>query len=69
MTDTQYLDELIRNKGLKMNYLADKLGISRVAFNAKRNNNSIFTAREIKILCEELNITSLKEKERIFFSE
>lgn len=69
MTDTQYLEELIKKSGKKKEYLAEKIGCSRQYFRMKCNNEAPFTVVEVNILCEELNITKLSEKEKIFFKE
>lgn len=68
VTNTKELNRLIHESGLTKSYIADKLGISLYSFQLKRENKSQFTAEQIKILCELLNIKSLKEKERIFFA-
>ena len=68
VTDTKELNRLIHESGLTKSYIADKLRISLYSFQLKRENKSQFTAEQIKILCELLNIRSLKEKERIFFA-
>ena len=67
MANTQYLDELILKSGKKKTYLAEKIGCSRQYFYKKCNNEAPFTVNEANILCEELNITKLSEKEKIFF--
>jgi hypothetical protein len=69
LTDTQYLEKLIVESGKKKSYLAEKIGCSRQYFRMKRNNEAPFTVVEVNILCEELNITKLSEKEKIFFKE
>lgn len=68
VTDTKELNRLIHESGFTKSYIADKLRISLYSFQLKRENKSQFTAEQIKILCELLNIRSLKEKERIFFA-
>lgn len=68
MTDTKELDRVIQESGLTKSYIAGKLGISLYSFQMKRENKRQFTAEQIKILCEVLNIKSLREKERIFFA-
>ena len=68
MLDTILLEERIEMSGLKKSYLAEKCGLSRVAFWNKVRGRGYFNAREIKILCKELGITKLTEKERIFFA-
>ena len=67
MADTQYLEKLIKDSGKKKSYLADKIGCSRQYFRMKCNNEAEFTVSEANILCEELNVTKLSEKEKIFF--
>lgn len=69
MTDTQELLAIIEKSGLKKGFIASKLGITTYGFQRKVENKSQFKAEEIKILCEVLNITSLKEREKIFFAE
>lgn len=69
MTDTQYLEKLIVESGKKKSYLAEKIGCSRQYFRMKCNNEAPFTVVEVNILCKELNITKLSEKEKIFFKE
>lgn len=69
MTNTDLLKEAIEKSGLKLGYLADKCGITRQALSNKITNRNIFTAEEIAVLCQELKINSLTEKERIFFAK
>ena len=69
MTDVVLLEEKIEESGLKNKAIAQKLGIARTTWYYKRTNVTPLTAEEIKTLCEILHITSLREKERIFFSK
>ena len=69
MVDTQYLEMLITESGKKKSYLAKKLDISRQYFRMKCNNEADFTTLEVEILCNELNITKLSDKEKIFFKK
>lgn len=69
MTNTVELELLIKKSGLKKGYIAKVLGLSRQALSNKINNKSLFTATEISLLCDLLKITSLKEKDRIFFAQ
>lgn len=68
MTNTKELERIIKESGLKKSYIAKIIGLSRQGFSNKINNKSPFTSTEISGLCEVLKITSLKEKERIFFA-
>lgn len=69
MTDTKELNRIISESGFTKSFIANKLGITLYSFQLKRENKRQFTAEQIKILCDLLNIKSLKEKERIFFAE
>lgn len=69
MVDTLYLEKIISDSGKKKSYLADKIGCSRQYFRMKCRNEAPFTLNEANILCEELEITKLTEKEKIFFSK
>lgn len=66
MVDTQYLEKLILESGIKKTYLAEKLGISIQTLRLKILGKAIFTICEANIICEELGITKLSEKEKIF---
>lgn len=68
MSDTKLLREKINNSGIKLVFIADKLGLSPQGLRNKLSNKSEFTASEIVSLCEILNIKSLKERESIFFA-
>lgn len=69
MTNTKLLADKIRESGLKKGYLAEKCGLSRAGFRNCELNKADFTASHISILCKELGITSLQEKETIFFAK
>lgn len=68
MVNELMLENRIKESGKKIGYLAEKLGISRQYFCQKRKNKADFTNRETDILCKELNITNIMEKESIFFA-
>lgn len=68
MTNTLLLRERIQRSGLKLQFIADQLNISRYALNNKIENKSQFKSGEIKTLCELLGIEALSEKECIFFA-
>ena len=68
MVDTQYLDLLIKESGKTKSHLAKKLGCSRQYFTMKCNNKAPFTTNDVCILCKELNVTKLTDKERLFFA-
>lgn len=66
MVDTQYLEELISNSGIKKSYLAEKLGISIQTLRLKILGKYDFTMKEANQICVELGVTKLSEKEKIF---
>ena len=69
MTNSKALLELISNKGLKLKFVAEYLGLSSYGLTLKINNKNEFRTSEVATLCELLGITSLKEKEEIFFAQ
>ena len=62
MTNKELLDEYISKSGLKISYIAEKLGITVQSFGNKRKNLSSFKAAEIYVLCDLLNIGDDKDK-------
>ena len=68
MVNTLLLDEAREKAGKTKTYLAGKLGISIQALRLKSKNDYSFTSDEVTILCDELGITKLSDKERIFFA-
>lgn len=69
MVNTQYLEELIDKSGKSKTYLAKKLGCSRTYFYSKCKNEAPITTDEANILCDELNITKLAERDKVFFAK
>ena len=66
MTNTQRLEELIQENGLKKKYIARQMGISPYSLTRKIRNESEFTSGQIDLFCDILNITSPKQKCEIF---
>ena len=69
MTNTNLLKLKIRDSGLKLFNISQKMGISRQTLWKKINNKVAFDQSEIEKLCGILGITDLYEKERIFFAK
>lgn len=68
MTNTELLKRIINESGLKISFIADKVGIPRQTLWKKINNKSSFNQNEIAAMCDVLKITKLKDKEAIFFA-
>ena len=68
MTNTKLLEQKIEESGLKKCYLAEKLGLSPAGFRNCVTNKAEFKASHIRALCAELGVTTLEEKEAIFFA-
>lgn len=68
MTNTELLEEYIKQSGYKKSHIAKVIGLSPYGMALKINNTNEFTIGEVKGLCELLGI-DLEEKERIFFAE
>lgn len=69
MADSSALRKLIAERGLKMKFIAESLGLSQYGFQLKVDNKNDFKISEVKVLCKLLGIESLEEKERIFFND
>lgn len=69
MTNTELLEQKIKESGKKITYLAEKVGLSYAGFRNCVINKAEWKASQIDILCEELNIVDLKERQRIFFAK
>ena len=68
MTNTELLEQWIKKSGKKKNYLAAKVGLSYAGFRNCCINKAEFTAGQISILCDELGISRLTDKEAIFYA-
>lgn len=68
MVNTAILEEKIKQSGKKKEYLAQQCGITRQSLTSKIKNDSPFTVDQVASLCRELSITSLSEKDKIFFA-
>lgn len=69
MTNTIAVKKRISEKGLKLQYIAEMLGISRYSLSLKLENKNEFKTSEVTALCNVLEIKSLKEKEALFFAK
>ena len=69
MVNTQMLEKAITDSGKTKRFLADRLGRSVQSFRLKRTNANFFNTDEVAILCDELDITKLSDKEKIFFAK
>lgn len=69
MTNTELLEEKIQQSGKKKGHLAARLGLSNAGFRNCCTNKAEFKASQINVLCKELDITSLKERQAIFFAD
>lgn len=69
MTNTELLEKKIKESGKKISYLAQKCSLSYAGFRNCVINKAEFKASHIDILCNELNIIDLNEKQNIFFAK
>ena len=69
MTNSELLRTIIEEKGLKLKYVAQKIGLTPHGLSLKIDNASEFKSSEIKALCELLGINDLNDREAIFFAE
>ena len=69
MTNTDLLKRKIKERGVKLGFLAKKLNTSYHWLKQKIENKKDFKAWEVIAMCEALEITDLKERDRIFFAK
>lgn len=69
MTNSALLKKKIKESGVKLGFIVEKLNTSYLWLNKKIENEQDFKAWEIQTLCEILGINDLAEKDRIFFAK
>lgn len=69
MVNSALLEAKIIESGKTKSFLSHKIGITLQTFKKKCTNNAGFYLSEVDILCTELDIKTLKEKEQIFFAK
>ena len=67
MTDSQELRTKIRDSGLRLDYLCEKLGITYATLRRKIANENEFMASEISTLTYLLHLSD-DERDKIFFA-
>lgn len=67
MTNSEMLNGIIKDSGLKKGYIAEQLGITMYSLSMKIENKREFKASEIAKLCTLLRIDSLEQRQTIFF--
>ena len=66
MTNTEKLEQKIKDSGYRIEYVAEKCGLSAQGLLKKRNNETEFKASEILVLKTLLNLSD-EETNEIFF--
>ena len=69
MTNTNLLRQKIDESGLKLQFIAEQVGISRFALLKKIENRTELRVSEVATLCKLLGIKTMTERERIFFAD
>ena len=69
MTDTNAVRKIIKDKGLKYSYIAERIGITPYSLQLKIDNKREFTVTQVTKLCDLLHITSLTRRQELFFRE
>ena len=66
MTDSEALNKVIENSGLKLTFIARALKLSREGFYKKLNNQTEFKASEIVKMQEILNLSNEQRNKNFF---
>lgn len=69
MTNVELLQRKIKDSGYKVQFIAEKMGLSRAGLYKKLNGQNEFLTSEVESLCEILGIDSLEERQEIFFAK
>lgn len=69
MTNTEMLRDAIKKSGLKLEFIAEKLGITRFSLTKKIENVTEFKTSEVQKMCDVLQIEDVDTKEAIFFAQ
>lgn len=69
VTNTEMLRDVIKKSGLKLEFIAEKLGITRFSLSKKIENVTEFKTSEVQKMCDVLQITDPQDKEAIFFAQ
>lgn len=67
MTNTELLEQKIQESGKKKKYLAARCGLTPNGFRNCCRNLAEFKISQVDILCEELGVKTLTERDRLFF--
>ncbi len=67
VVNTEVLTDIIEKSGLKREYIAQRLGITRQTLTAKIAGDSEFSVSEVRALCDVLGIKKLRDINQIFF--
>lgn len=65
---TGILEDKIQESGLRIGFIAEKMGISLQALNKKRNGEIEFSLKDVRVLKELLGL-SVSEVNKIFLEE
>ena len=68
MTNTELLEQWIEKSGKKKKHLAAKVGLSMAGFRNCCINRAEFRTNQVNILCDELGINRLVDKEAVFYA-
>lgn len=68
MTNLNLLKDKIKQKGLKMGFVAEAIGVSRTTFYSQLHGKTEFKASQIQALCKLLDIDDGDTITAIFFS-
>ena len=69
MTDWKTLEDKIEASGIRKGFFYEQVGVTRGRWHYLRSRGKDPTPTEIQKICDTLNITSLREKDSIFFAK
>lgn len=69
MINLQYIDEKVKESGLRKGYIAEQLGLTRAGLHSKLTGRTSITMEEGEILLNLLHINTAADRRKIFTSD
>ncbi|MBR2132239.1 MAG: hypothetical protein IJ955_06840 [Oscillospiraceae bacterium] len=69
MTDSKLIRDVIRDRGLKIKYIAKEMGLSPYGLQKKMDNISEFKVSEVEAFCSAVGGLDIQARQRIFFAD
>ncbi len=69
MTNSKLIRKTIKDRGLKIKYVAEQMGLSRCGLHKKMDNETEFKVSEVEAFCNAVGGLGRDDMIRIFFAD